>query len=102
MPKIIITNANGSGPSRYQPGDGLANDWFSEDGSSQNVSDGSVGRKPHLLQAELDDALLVGRDGGALDADAMLLDCVSRINCYLVICSVSVLDSKIIIFKVYI
>jgi hypothetical protein len=72
MPKIIITNANGSGPSRYQPGDGLANDWFSEDGSSQNVSDGSVGRKPHLLQAELDDALLVGRDGGALDGDIML------------------------------
>jgi hypothetical protein len=39
-----------------------------------------VGGLPHLLELELLDALLVGGDGRALDADVALLDGLSSIN----------------------
>ncbi len=39
-----------------------------------------VGGLPHLLELELLDALLVGGDGRALDADVALLDGLSGIN----------------------
>jgi hypothetical protein len=39
-----------------------------------------VGRLPHLLELELLDALLIGGDGGALDADVALLDGLGGVN----------------------
>ena len=58
----------------------LANDSFTEDGSSEDVPDGSVWRLPHLLQLELGHSSLVRRDGGALDADVVLQDGVRAVN----------------------
>ena len=78
-----ITDANWSCPSRNQPRDGFTNDRLSEDGSSQDVSDGSVGREPHLLKAELDDAFLVGGDGRALDGDVVLHRRDGGVDCHL-------------------
>jgi hypothetical protein len=40
-------------PTRDQTGNVLADDRLSEDGSTQNVPDASVGTLPHLLQLEL-------------------------------------------------
>ena len=75
-----LTDANGPGPSGHQSGDGLADDRLPEDGAAEDVPDGAVGREPHLLQTELDDALLVGGDGGALDGDVVLQRGESRVD----------------------
>lgn len=39
-----------------------------------------VGRLPHLLELELLDTGLIGGDGGALDADLVLLDGLGSID----------------------
>ena len=61
----------------------FANDCFSEDSSSQDVSDCSVGGLPHLLQLELLHPGLVRGDGGTLDAHVILQDGVGTVNCHL-------------------
>lgn len=66
--------------------------FFLREGYSnvQDVSDGAVGGQPHLLELELLDTGLIGGDGGALDADAVLLDSFSGVDGDLVICLVTV------------
>jgi hypothetical protein len=63
----------------------LADDRLAEDHAAQDVADRAVGRLPHLLEAEFLDARLVGGDGGALDADAVLLDRVGGVDGDLVV-----------------
>ena len=46
---------------------------------------GAIGRSPHLLQLEFFYALLVWRDGRALDADIVLENCLGRLDRYLII-----------------
>lgn len=48
-------SADGDGlrPAGNELGNVLADDWLTEDGATQDVSDGTVGALPHLLQAEL-------------------------------------------------
>ena len=58
------------------------------------------GRAPHLLQAELLDPGLVGRDRRALDADAVLLDRVGRVDRDLVVGCVAVLDAEVVVLEV--
>jgi hypothetical protein len=58
------------------------------------------GRAPHLLQVEFLDARLVGRDGGALDAHAVLLDRVGRVDRDLVVGLVAVLDAEVVVLQV--
>ena len=58
------------------------------------------GRDPHLLQAELLDPRLVRRDGRALDADAVLLDRVRRVDGDLVVGRVAVLDAEVVVVEV--
>ncbi len=53
-----------------------------------------LGALPHLLEVELLHARFVRRDGGALDADAVLLDGVGRIDGDLVAGLVAVLDRR--------
>lgn len=49
----VSADSDGLRPARNKPGNVLADDWLAEDGASQDVSDGSVGALPHLLQLEL-------------------------------------------------
>ena len=49
---------------------------------------------PHLLQAELGHPVLVRRDRGALNADAVFLDGVGGVDRHLVIGRVTVLDRQ--------
>lgn len=49
----VSANSDGLRPARNKPGNVLADDWLAEDGASQDVSDGSIGALPHLLQLEL-------------------------------------------------
>lgn len=64
----------------YLPGDVLANDWLSEDGSVEDGSDGSIGRFPHLLQFEFFDSLLIWGDRGAFDSHLVLQDGIGAVD----------------------
>lgn len=67
----VPSNDDGFDPSGYQLGNGLANDRFTEHGTTEDVTDGSVGTQPHLFEFELFDPLLVGSDCGAFDTDVV-------------------------------
>lgn len=92
----VPANDDGLGPARHQARDVLAQDGPSEHCASQDVTDGAVGRTPHLLQLELLHALLVWCDGGALDAHVVTADSLRRLNCDLVVCCISVLHTEVI------
>ena len=82
-------------PARHQARHVAADDRLAEDDAAEDVADGAVRRLPHLLQAELLHPRLVGRDGGALDADAVLLDRLRRVDRHLVVGRVAVLDAEV-------
>ena len=88
------------GPARHQPRDVRDDDRLAEDDAAEDVADRAVGRLPHLLQAELLDPGLVGRDGRALHADAVLLDGVGGVDRHLVVGGVAVLDAEVVVVQV--
>ncbi len=96
----VAADDDGLRPSRHEAGHVAADDGFAEDHAAQDVADRPVGRAPHVLQLELLDARLVGRDGRAFDADAVALDGVRGIEGHLVVGGVAVLDGKIVVFQV--
>ena len=72
-------------PSWYRPRDTLEDDRLAEDGTAKDVTDGTVGALPHLLELELLDTSLIGSDSGALDTDTVLQNGLSRFNSHFVI-----------------
>ena len=64
------------------------------------VTDGTVWRKPHLLELELLDALLIGGDGRALDTNRVLLDGLGGIESDLVVGLVTVLKTEVVVLEV--
>src|SRR6185312_279144 len=76
-----------------------ADDGLAEDDAAEDVADRAVGALPHLLQIEFFDARLVRRDGRALDADAVLLDGVGRVDRNLIVGGVAVLDRQIVVLE---
>ena len=87
-------------PAGHQARDVRDDDRLAEDDAAEDVADRAVRRLPHLLQAELLDARLVGRDRRALDADAVLLDGVGRVDRDLVVGRVAVLDAEVVVLEV--
>ncbi len=96
----VTTNNDGLGPSWDESGDVLEDNGLSEDGSIEDVSDGSIGGSPHLLKFELLNSLLIGGDGSALDSYLVELDGVSSINSHLIVGLVSVLNSQVVVFDI--
>ena len=88
------------GPVVDESWDVFAENWFSEDGSSEVVSDGSVRGFPHFFEFELLDSGLIGGDGGALDTNLAFLDCFGSIHGDLVIGLVSVLHTEVEVLNV--
>lgn len=76
---------NGIDPSRDGFGDLGEDDRFTENGASEDVTNGPVWTLPHLLELELLDAGLVRGDCGTLDADLVFQDSVSGIDGNLVV-----------------
>lgn len=87
---------DGFGPAWHQARDVLTDDGLSEHRASQDVTDGAVGRPPHLLQLELLHALLVRRDGGALDAHIVALHGLRSLHRHLVVRGVAVLHTEVV------
>src|SRR5206468_3060984 len=75
-------------------------DRLAEDDPAEDVADRPVRGAPHLLEAELLDPGLVRRDGGALDADAVLLDRVGGVDGDLVVGLVALLDAQVVVLEV--
>lgn len=92
----VSANDDGLDPARHQAGDVLADDGLPEHRASQDVTDGAVRRTPHLLKLELLHAILIWRDGGALDAHVVTPDCLCRLNRHPVVCCISVLHTEVI------
>lgn len=92
----VPTNDDGFDPARHQAWDILAYDSFAEDGAAQDISDGSVRGAPHLLKVKLLNALLVRRDGGALDAHAVATHRLCSVHGHLVVSGIAVLDAQVI------
>ena len=88
------------GPARHQARHVLADDRLAEDHAAEDVADGAVGRTPHFLEIEFLHARLVGRDGGAFDADADLLVHFGRVDGDLVVGLVAFLDAEVVIEQV--
>jgi hypothetical protein len=98
--KGVTADDDGLLPAGYEAGDTGDDNGSAEDGATEVVADGAVGREPHLLELELLDALLVGRDGGALDTDRVLLDGLCSIEGDLVVCLVAVGQAEVIVLEV--
>ena len=82
-------------PARHEPRHVADHDRLAEDDAAEDVADRAVRRAPHLLEAELLDARLVGRDRRALDPDAVLLDRVGGVDRDLVVARVAALDAEV-------
>src|SRR5690606_1054124 len=87
------------GPAGHEPRHVLADDRLAEDHPAQDVTDRAVGRLPHLLEAELLHARLIGRDRGAFHAHTVLLDGVCRVDGDLVVRLVALLNAEVEIFE---
>lgn len=92
----VPADDNRLNPAWNQAGNVFADNSFSEHSATKDVPDCPVRRSPHLLKLELLHAVLVGRDGGALDADVVASHCLCGVYCHLVISGITVLHSQII------
>jgi len=81
----VSSDNNWLSPAWNATGDVGDNNRFSEDSAIEDVSDGTVGASPHLLEVELFDTALIGGDGGALYGNLMFLGGVSRVDCDLIV-----------------
>ena len=96
----VATDDDRLRPARHEARHVAHDDRLTEDDAAEDVANRAVRALPHLLEAELLDARLVGRDGGALDADAVLLDRVRRVDGDLVVRGVAVLDAEVVVLEV--
>lgn len=84
-------------PARNESWNIADDDWLAEHSSIQDVSNGSIWRFPHLLQAELLDTFAVRCDGCALDTDFVLQHSLGAVNSNLVIGFVTVFYREIVV-----
>ena len=76
------------------------NDGFAEDNATENIADRSIRRLPHTLEIKFFYASLIWGNRCALHADAMLLDCVSAIDCHLIVSGVTMFDAKVVVLEI--
>lgn len=87
---VLISESVTSDDNRIRPAGNETRDVFAqnrltEDRSSENISDGSIGRQPHLFQLEFFHALLVWSDGGTFDSNIVLENSVGGVDCDLIV-----------------
>lgn len=87
-------------PAWDQSWDSWDDNRFSEDCTTQDVSDGAVWRLPHFGEAKLLDTTFIGSDGGTLDADTVFLDGVGSIGGDFILGSITGLDGQVVVLQV--
>lgn len=97
---VLITEGVSADDDRFLPAwdesrDVFDDNGFSEDGSVEYVSDGSVGTLPHFLQVELLDSGLIRSDGCTLDANLAFFDGFSSLDGNFVISGIPMFHSEI-------
>eukprot|EP00354_Favella_ehrenbergii_P012733 CAMPEP_0170461958 /NCGR_PEP_ID=MMETSP0123-20130129/7655_1 /TAXON_ID=182087 /ORGANISM="Favella ehrenbergii, Strain Fehren 1" /LENGTH=452 /DNA_ID=CAMNT_0010727081 /DNA_START=45 /DNA_END=1403 /DNA_ORIENTATION=- len=95
----VSANDDGLGPAWHAAGNIGNHNRLSEHGTVKDISDGSIGAPPHLLEVELLDTALIGSDGGALDGDLVLLGGVSGINRDLVVGGVAGSHRQVVVLS---
>jgi hypothetical protein len=96
----VSTNNNGLSPAWYKFRDVLNDDGFSENGSVQLVSDGSIGGLPHLFQVKFFNSGFIRSDSGTLDSNFASLNSSGSIKSDLIIGLISVLHAQIEVLNI--
>ena len=78
----------------------LDDDGLTENDTSNNVTDGSVGGLPHLLQIEFLDSSFVRSDGGTFNTNFAGFDGLCSVDGYLVISGITVFDAQVVVLDV--
>lgn len=89
-------------PGRDIEGDVADDDRFPEDGASNDVTDGAVGRTLHSLEVEFFHPLFVRCDRSTFDAHIARFDCFCCIECHSVVSVVPILDAEVKLLDVQI
>ncbi len=84
-------------PTWHKQWNSFAYDRFTENCTAQNVSDCSVGTKPHFFQIELFDSFLIGCDGGTFNTNIVLFDGLCRIYGHLIIGLITIWQTQVVI-----
>ena len=98
----MSSDNDGLGPAGYKSRDVFDDNWFSENGTVQDVTNSSIRAFPHLFESELFNAVSVRSDRGTLDSNLVLEHGIGTVNSDLVIGSVAILDGQIIVLSLQI
>lgn len=91
----VSANDDWVSPSWNKLGYVLTDNGLTEDSSAENVTDGSIGRPPHLFEVELCYTSLVRCNGCTFNSDFAFLDCICSVDGDLIVSGITVLDGKI-------
>ena len=86
-------------PAGDEPRDVADDDRLPKDHTAEDVADRAIRALPHLGEREFLHPRLVGRDRGALHADAMLEDRVRGVDRHLITRRLAVLDREVVVFQ---
>lgn len=95
----VSADDDGRSPTWDETRDIADDDWLTEDSTIQNVSNRTVGGLPHLLEVELLNSSLVWCDSSALNSYFVLKHSVGAVDGYLIVCSVTILNREIVVFR---
>ena len=95
----VSADDDGRSPTWDKTRDVADDDWLTEDSSIQNVSNRTVRGLPHLLEVKLFYSSLVWCDCGALNSYFVLQHSVGAVNGYLIVCSVTILNREVVVFR---
>lgn len=98
--KSVSSNNDWLSPTRNTSWDVFDNDWLAEDDTTNNVANSAVRGLPHLLEVKLLNSSFVGGNRCTLNADLASFDGFCGVNGNLVICGITVFDTKIVVLDV--
>ena len=87
-------------PTWNTSGNVLDDDWLTENDTSNNITESSVGRLPHLLQIEFLDSSFVRSDSSTFDTNFAGFDGRCSVDGYLVISGITVFDTQVVVLDV--
>ena len=96
--KCVSSNDNWLCPTRNEPWYIFSNNRLSENSSAKDISDCTIWGFIHTFEIKFFYTLLIRCYSSAFDAHSIFFDCISGVNCDLVVGLVSCLNAKVIIF----